>query len=139
MGKKKFQTLDVVGAVRGVLLGEMGGIYKVLNFMTTDTLWTNQLGRASTECKPYVFAQHKWIETLDVSSVHDEPTALALVAQIEKEHGKYLWLTPMPQDDHDYIDVVAELKNQGLGDKLITLDLSDLQDDEISPYGDINF
>lgn len=51
---KEFQLADVLGVTTGKLLGEMGGLYEILNWLTNDELFTHQLPRARDECLPWL-------------------------------------------------------------------------------------
>ena len=48
----RFPIADVLGVTTGRLIGRIDGIYKILNFMTGDNLFTHQLPRAMEECEP---------------------------------------------------------------------------------------
>ena len=52
----KFHILDVLSITSGKLLSleKMDGLYKILNFLTGEDLYTHQLIRASKTCKPYL-------------------------------------------------------------------------------------
>ena len=58
---KDFKTADVLSVTTGLLCGDMGGVYEILDYMTGDDLCTHQLGRASLECAPFMLAQHPQI------------------------------------------------------------------------------
>ena len=49
---KKFNTADVLTLTTGLLLTEIGNVYKILNFLTGDDLYTHQIPRASNYCIP---------------------------------------------------------------------------------------
>ena len=50
------QILDILSITHGKLISleKMDGIYKILNFLTGENLFTHQLVRASETCKPYL-------------------------------------------------------------------------------------
>ena len=57
-GTKDFSIQDVIGTITGRLLGEMGGIYAVCEFMCGFPVWTHQLPRVCQEVRPAVLLQH---------------------------------------------------------------------------------
>jgi hypothetical protein len=66
----KFTFQEIASAGTGFLFGVsetdngIGGVYRVLNFMTGDDLFTHQLPRALTTCQPAMFVQHTWLKDL---------------------------------------------------------------------------
>lgn len=53
---KLFHISDVLTVTTGRLVSSrhMDGVYDILNFLTSDNLFTHQLGRAMDECKPWL-------------------------------------------------------------------------------------
>ncbi|HEY2497322.1 MAG TPA: hypothetical protein VGK24_09655 [Candidatus Angelobacter sp.] len=60
---KKFHISDVLSVTTGRLVSSrhMDGIYKILNFLTGDSLFTHQLPRAMRECEPWLRAQYPYL------------------------------------------------------------------------------
>lgn len=56
---KVFHIGDVLSVTTGRLVSSrhMDGVYDILNFLTTDDLFTHQLPRACEECKPWLRTQ----------------------------------------------------------------------------------
>lgn len=54
MNTKRFPLCDVLSISNGRLCGKMDGVYKILNWMTNDELFTHQLPRAMRECQPFL-------------------------------------------------------------------------------------
>ena len=52
----KFHILDILSIThdRLISLDHMDGIYKILNYLTGENLFTHQLVRVSKTCKPYL-------------------------------------------------------------------------------------
>jgi len=57
----KFKTEVIVSVVTGRLYCNIDEIYKLLNFLTDDNLFTHQLPRASYFCKPFLYSQFLWL------------------------------------------------------------------------------
>lgn len=53
---KTFPTPDVISAIAGVLVCEIGGIYEVLGWMAGEDLFTHQLPRVGEEAQPVAVA-----------------------------------------------------------------------------------
>lgn len=107
---------DVLSVTDGALVSRdhIGGVYRILNFMTGDQLFTHQLPRASEECRPAILAQHPWLA--DVHSPvwdHDgdiEAQVFGWLDEMEAKHGATVLLTPLAEVDHTRIDPITELR-----------------------------
>lgn len=55
---KNFPTADVLSTITGRLISDIGGVYEVLNWMTSESVFTHQLPRISGEATPVVVALH---------------------------------------------------------------------------------
>ena len=70
--KRKFMIEDVLSAIKGMLLCNIGNVYEVLNFLTGDNLYTHQLPRAGRQCEQLVYIQHPFLKDIDVSDINPE-------------------------------------------------------------------
>lgn len=123
----KFHTGDVLSVTTGVLLSPtlMDGIYKILNFMTNDNLFTHQLPRAARECAPYLLKQFPQLATLPYPEVDDQEVDDPMADEVRKTSNKIKWMDwldeqvkvlgeefdvqPIPMDDHEYKDLIQEM------------------------------
>ena len=55
---KAFPTRDVLSTITGRLMGETGGVYEVLSFMTGESVYTHQIPRICREAQPVLVAAH---------------------------------------------------------------------------------
>ncbi len=126
MTTKKFHIGDILSITTGSLVSSegMGGIYKILNYLTGDNLYTHQLGRATHECRPWLLAQHKQLKDIDNSTVNEDTWKDWLTEQAEK-YGEYLEIKPLPKNIHDFIDPLDELKRMVPEDKIIVVQKND--------------
>lgn len=92
--KRQFDLGAVLSVLHGVLLCPMGEVYKILNFMTADNLYTTQLPRASDECKPWIFRQHPQLEEVDVSDIGRDNWEEKL-ATLKEKYGETLEVEPI--------------------------------------------
>jgi hypothetical protein len=89
----------------------IGGVYKILNYMTNDNLFTHQLPRASDECKPALLAQHPQLAAVEVPELLvGEMEVYTWLSQQEAIYGATLDIEPLAAEDHTSIDPIAELK-----------------------------
>lgn len=58
MTTKEFATRDVLSTITGRLMGDIGGVYEVLNWMTGESVFTHQLPRIGREATPVLVATH---------------------------------------------------------------------------------
>lgn len=136
---RKFHLGTILTIVVGKLLSPrlMDGVYDILNYMTSDNLYTHQLPRAADECKYYLLLEMPWLNEIDDSSVNGENYETWLNDQVKK-YGEYHTIYPIHSEDHKRIDPIEELKQMGVDeDKIITIDVT--EDEPPNPIGDIGF
>lgn len=104
--QRLFQLGDILSITTGKLVSKrhMEGVYDILNFMTRDNLFTHQLGRASSECKPALLQQHP-----------------QLGAVTGAEFGDELMVRPLPEHAHEFIDPMSELAEKVHPDNIVAV------------------
>jgi len=93
----------------------IGGVYRILGYMTGEDLMTHQLPRVSDECKPALLAQHPQLADIDVPA--EFGTAEAVYAWLDTQeaiYGATLPVSPLAPDDHTHIDPLSELGLMGV-------------------------
>jgi hypothetical protein len=75
----EFHISDVLSITTGRLVSSrhMEGIYKILNHMTGDNLFTHQLPRASRECEPVLVAAYPQLSK-------DDPITARCIAAMDR-------------------------------------------------------
>ncbi len=135
---KEFTLAQALTITTGALMCEdIGDVYKVLNYMAGESLFTHALPRVIKECRPYVLQWYPELD-IDVNALGVNPdTWHGIMTGLEAKHGKTRILWTIPMDDHDVIDPIEEAQAM-MGDdgKVITIDIT--EEDEISPYGEIS-
>lgn len=104
-----------------MLVGDIGDIYGLLNFMTGDNLFTHQLPRAAGECKPALLAQHPQLGDVDVPELPDADAYMTYLANLEKVLGAELAVTPLDAGAHKHINPLTELADMMPGKPIITV------------------
>lgn len=122
--QKLFHLGDILSITTGRLVSKnnIGGVYEILNFMTSDNLFTHQLGRASDECKPALLAQHPQLATVTGEEVTAENFNGWFEAQCA-EYGNALMVQKLPAHAHEFIDPMSELAEKIHPDKIVTVAL----------------
>lgn len=72
----------------------MEGVYKILNHMTGDNLYTHQLTRAHEPAKEAIFDQHPELRQIDISAVVNNDWQTWLNEQAQK-YGEYFDIEPL--------------------------------------------
>jgi hypothetical protein len=89
----------------------IGGVYKILDWMTGESLMTHQLPRASRECAPLLKAQHPDLSEIVVpDSINSEETLLFWLAEVTEVYGVTRPVAKLRPEDHTSIDPIAEIK-----------------------------
>ena len=110
---KPFHLSDVLSITTGIALSTTGeypidGVYKLLNFMSGESLYTHQLPRVCAEAAPILLRQHPQLAEADASGVTPENCRAWLAEKIMK-YGEWFDVTPMTRDDHEYREPLSEL------------------------------
>ena len=125
---KDFPTLAVLSVTSGRLLTQpkdasegngIDQIYEVLEWMSDDLPFTNQLVRFIEECKPWIYRQHpeiikadKWIENKLIEKCEAEDVKDCQAAMLAK-FGETITLQKIPQGYHDFKNPIDELFEVG--------------------------
>lgn len=124
---KNFPLGDVLSIVTGRIVSDRGvkAFYDILNHMTRDDLYSNQLPRVIGECKPWLL---RWFPELSIvlaPASQDSLSRWIASAPTCPEEGVKMWLAELrmmqpalleeyavpqiPQDDHERKDPYDEL------------------------------
>lgn len=104
---RKFHLSDILTITTGRLLSNrmMDGVYDILNYMTSDNLFTHQLPRAAGECREPLLAQHPQLRNLEFP---DSDLHVWLDEQVQK-FGECLPVAPI--NDHVHLDPLIEAES----------------------------
>lgn len=110
METKAFPTADVLSTITGRLMGEMGGVYEVCNWMTGENVFTHQLPRICREAVPVVISFRpdlaKAVE--EAQQVNPENYRDWLVTWITR-YGETINVPRFTAEEHERIDPLSEL------------------------------
>jgi hypothetical protein len=117
MTKKDFPTLAVLSITSGRLLTQpkdasegngIDQIYEVLEWMSDDLPFTNQLWRFTEECKQWIYQWHpeiikadEWIENKLIEKCEAEDVIVSQTAMLAK-FGETITLQKIPQGYHNF-------------------------------------
>lgn len=109
---KQFPIENILTAMHGRLLCDMGGVYEILNWLTGESLMTHQLPRASRESEGWLAEQFPDLAAVDVYApkITDEADVVAYIASLAAEYGTHRDVAPLPPEDHTVIDPLSELR-----------------------------
>jgi len=112
----KFTTGEVISAGVGKLCCEMSCVYKILNYLTGDHLFTHQLPRAFKVCEVWVREQQPWLNELQIEDCTTETWRQWLNDAIGK-YGEVFELEPLPPGEWKSRDPIKEAVEMMGGDK----------------------
>jgi hypothetical protein len=110
---KDFALGDVLSITTDCLVSRdhIDGVYRILNYMTGDNLFTHQLPRAAGECKPALLAQHPQLADVEVpEEFGGKEHVYSWLAEQEAIYGVTLPVEPLAAEDHTRIDPFSELR-----------------------------
>lgn len=107
---KAFPTADVLSTITGRLMGEIGGVYRVLEFMTGHPVWTHQLPRIGREACPVVVAMHPTLAQAceEADQVNRENYREWLATWLDR-YGPEIAVPRLSEEQHENIDPLSEL------------------------------
>jgi len=106
----KFKASEVVSVATGRLCCDIGRVYEILNYLTSDNLFTHQLPRASRVCEPFLKQQLPWLNDLNPEECNTENWQGWLRSVVEA-HGDEHELTPLPEGAWTYISPIVEAES----------------------------
>jgi hypothetical protein len=122
MSEKTFPTFAVLSVVTGRLLGDIGGVYEVLNFMTGESLFTHQLPRVSREAEPVILALHPELAVAVAEAEQvNETNWSEWLAKWTARYGVTITVPTLTIAQHERIDLISELAEKVHPDKIIVV------------------
>jgi hypothetical protein len=110
---KIFHLGDVLSVITGRLVSPRGmeGIYDILNFLSSEELFTRQLPRAARECKPFLLDQYPQFGTPEIDEainildrrlegVKDENRKQVVLEWLKEQVEKYGEMFEVKQPPH---------------------------------------
>lgn len=124
METKEFATADVLSCVTGRLMGDIGGVYEVLGWMTGESLFTHQLPRVGREARPVLIAKHPNLQQAvdEAEQVTTENFRVWRDTWIDR-YGPTIAVPKMTTTQHERIDPLSELAEKVPPDKIVTVRL----------------
>lgn len=122
MAEKSFPTSGVLSVVTGRLLGDIGQVYEVLNFMTGESLFTHQLPRVSREAFPVILSRHPELQSAidEAEQVTTENWQAWLRTWVER-YGETISVPQMTIAQHERVDPISELAEKVHPSRIITV------------------
>lgn len=128
----KLPLADLLSVSTGKLLSHdhMDGVYRVLNFLTGDSLMTHQLPAACDAMRPVLLEQLPWLAAVVPPADATTDEVLAWRDWAELEYGKEFEVTAPPSSIWGEHDALRELVDMVGADRVIPVVLPD------APAGD---
>ena len=121
---RAFPTRDVLSTITGRLMGDIGGVYEVLNFMTGESVYTHQLPRLGREALPVVLAAHPELaQAVEESEQVTPENFLYWRGTWEARYGLTIAVPKFTADSHESIDPLSELAQYVHPDKIVIVDV----------------
>lgn len=107
---KEFSTSAVLSTVTGRLMGSIGGVYEVLNWMTGESVYTHQIPRISREAVPVVLEMHPTLsEAISEAEQVTTDNWRDWLTTWEDRYGPVIAVPKMNTDQHERIEPLSEL------------------------------
>jgi len=115
-----FPTVDVLSTITGMLVGSIGGVYEVLNWMTGESVFTHQLPRISREAQPVIVAMHPTLQQAvdEAEQVTPENWTAWRDLWLER-YGPTIEVPKMNHHEHERVDPLSEAAEHFRPDQII--------------------
>lgn len=122
-----FHIGDILSITTDCLVspGHMDGVYRILQHMTGEPLWTHQLPRAAEECKPALLAQHPDLADVHAPEFADVAEVQRWLAEQVQRYGERREVQPLAPEDHTSIDPISELRMKAPHMEILAIGLND--------------
>lgn len=109
-GVREFHVGEIITVAREVWIPPNGpeGILALLNYMTDDNLYSNQVSRAVRECIPSLRSQHPDLARIAMPDFRGEQHAWQWLDEVVAEHGELRPVLPLHPDEHARIKPIEE-------------------------------
>lgn len=114
--KKKFPIEVVLSSIYGVLLCEIGEVYKCLNFIFDNSFYTHQLPKAGFQAQPIIESQHPFLKEIDLSKVNPRNWK-GVVTDIKNFYPTEIEIEQVGNYDGGMFSDLAEMLNKDPNDK----------------------
>ena len=120
--RKAFPTAEVLSCVTRRLLCDIGGVYRVLNWMSGDDLYTHQLPRVMREAQSAMLAFRPDLAKVveESKQINSENWRDWLAIWIAR-HGKTIRVIKLNADQHEKIDPISELAEMVGPDRIVLM------------------
>jgi hypothetical protein len=119
----KFKIGVILSITHGRLLCEIGEVYKILNYMLDDILYTHQLPRAGRFAKSFVTAQHPQLEEWNNIAIKiNRENWKDYLHKAEQLFGESLEIEKVPAGLWTHKEPVEEAEEIAGKDKVITIE-----------------
>ena len=117
-----FPTADVLSTITGRLMGKIEGVYRVLNWMTGESVYTHQIPRIGREAVPVVLAAHPELaQAIEESEQVNPSNYLEWRATWERRYGDTIAVPKFDADSHERIDPLSELSEKLRPGKIVVV------------------
>jgi hypothetical protein len=123
---RNFNLEDVLSVTTGILMGSIGGVYEVCDFVTGESNFTHQLVRASQDIKPFIFYQHPKLQDIHLEEM-GVLTVPAILADLKAKYGETFELKSLSEMGVEYKgqDPMEELVSMVDPSKTIVVNLGE--------------
>lgn len=108
--EKTFPSIDVLSTVTGRLMGDIRGVYQVLNWMTGESVFTSQIPHIRLEAVPVLIARHPALQQAvdEAEQVNGENYTTWRDVWLDR-YGPEIAVPKFNADQHEYREPLSEL------------------------------
>lgn len=120
MTMQDFPTQDVLSTITGRLMGDIGGVYLVLNWMTGESVYTHQIPRIGREAQAFMVAHDpRLVEAVAEAEQVNRTNYLEWRDRWIERYGPTISVPKFSNADHEAIDPMSELAEKVHPDRIV--------------------
>lgn len=121
---KAFPTADVLSTITGRLMGDIGGIYTVLGWMTGESVYTHQIPRIRKEaCAAMLALRPDLVRAVNEADQVNRDNWRGWLATWTARYGDTIDVVKLNADQHERIDPHSELAEKLPPERIVLADL----------------
>ena len=107
--ERNFDLGTVLSITTGRVFTEFGNIYKILNYLSRDNLFTNQLPRVAEIAQPYILTRYPQLNGVGKDVIINSQADVETFLNSQKKVlGDSFALSPMPEEMCEHINPIKE-------------------------------
>ena len=114
--ERNFDLGTVLTVTSGRLFTKMDNLYDILNYLSSDEIYTHQIPRVMKVAQSYVLEKYPQLDGVGKDVViNNEQDVKTFIDEQKNVYGDSFGLSPMPNEMYQHIDPIDEINEMRSG------------------------